>query len=185
MQPTEAVDKLVAWLARRGLKVTRQRRLITEVFFDQIHRESTPGGRPLHAGPRPPGSGTPRSIAPSASSVESGAGLSQPPRGTTRSATSRDPGAHHDHLVLRVRRHPGISRTSASRPSRRRPPPAWASSWSTTAWSSTDSPPPARRTCVAEVKGERAPHRGHRHRIDSIHPHGPRWTDGSETLLVC
>ena len=101
MQPTEAVDKLVTWLARRGLKVTRQRRLITEVFFDQIHRETHPTVEDLYLRVREqdPGVGHATVYRTLRLLVESG--LASPSRlGDDQVRYEPEiPGAHHDHLV--------------------------------------------------------------------------------------
>ena len=42
MKPAEAVEILKAYLSENGLKMTNQRQLVTESFFDPAHREEHP-----------------------------------------------------------------------------------------------------------------------------------------------
>lgn len=101
MKPMEAVDKLVAWLGRKGLKVTRQRRLITEAFFDPRHREAHPTVEELYLRVRTedPTVGHATVYRTLRLLVESG--LASPSRlGDDQVRYEPDiPGEHHDHLV--------------------------------------------------------------------------------------
>lgn len=101
MQPDEAVSKLVTWLARKRLKVTQQRRLITEVFFDPAHRESHPTVEELYlrVRAREPKIGYATVYRTLKLLVESG--LAAPNRlGDNQTRYEPEiPGEHHDHLV--------------------------------------------------------------------------------------
>lgn len=101
MQPEEAVTKLVNWLGRKRLKVTQQRRLITEVFFDPIHRETHPTVEELflRVRDREPGIGYATVYRTLKLLVDSG--LATPSRlGDNQTRYEPDiPGEHHDHLV--------------------------------------------------------------------------------------
>lgn len=101
MQPEEAVSKLVSWLSRKQLKVTQQRRLITEVFFDPAHRESHPTVEELYlrVRQREPGVGYATVYRTLKLLVDSG--LAVPSQlGDNQTRYEPDvPGEHHDHLV--------------------------------------------------------------------------------------
>jgi Fur family ferric uptake transcriptional regulator len=49
MDGKAALEQLTAYLEKEGLKLTHQRRLICEAFFDPDHREDHPSVEELHA----------------------------------------------------------------------------------------------------------------------------------------
>ncbi len=101
MKPTQAVDTLVAWLGQKGLKVTKQRRIITEAFFDPSFRDGHPTVEELYLRVRheDPSIGHATVYRTLRLLVESG--LASPSRlGDDQVRYEPDiPGEHHDHLV--------------------------------------------------------------------------------------
>lgn len=101
MQPQEAVSTLVAYLGRKGLKVTQQRRLITEVFFDPEHRETHPTVEELFLRVRDADSKVGYATVYRTLKLLVESGLAAPSRlGDNQTRYEPDiPGEHHDHLV--------------------------------------------------------------------------------------
>ena len=101
MQPQEAIDKLVAWLGRKNLKVTQQRRVITEVFFDPDHRESHPTVEELFLRVRGRDQRIGYATVYRTLKLLVESGLAAPSRlGDNQTRYEPEiPGEHHDHLV--------------------------------------------------------------------------------------
>lgn len=101
MQPQEAVENLVTYLARKGLKVTQQRRLITQVFFDPEHREDHPTVEELYLRVREADSRVGYATVYRTLKLLVESGLAAPSRlGDNQTRYEPDiPGEHHDHLV--------------------------------------------------------------------------------------
>lgn len=101
MNSAEALDRLAIYLAKKGLKSTSQRRLITEVFFEAEHKASHPTVEDLYlrvrdADPRVGYATVYRTL-----KLLVECGLAEPRRlGDNQTRYEpEEPGAHHDHLV--------------------------------------------------------------------------------------
>lgn len=101
METKEAVERLNAYLERKGMKSTAQRRLITEVFFDADYREDHPSVEDLYLRVRDRDERVGYATVYRTIKLLVDSGLATPSRlGDNQTRYEPDiPGEHHDHLV--------------------------------------------------------------------------------------